>query len=387
MSRIELNGLTKVYGSDVVAVDDVDLTIADGEFVTLVGPSGCGKTTTLRCIAGFETPSKGQVMMGDREITDEPPYRRDVGMVFQSFALFPHMTVKDNIAYGMRVADQEYSTQEIDDRVDEMLEMIELPGIQDRKPDQLSGGQQQRVALARALALNPEALLLDEPLASLDEKLRKQMQAELSRIQKELGVTTVFVTHNQEEAMTMSDRIVVMNEGGFEQIGSPDMVYHEPSSLFVADFIGKANIFYGRVADDRDETTTVDTGETIIQATANDRLEVGTNVGVVVRPEGVSLSRLEADETVGDGGNRMNVATGEVNLVQMLGGTVEYRVYTEGGSELIVTTQAGEHRTDPFERGDRVRIEFAADQTKVLSTESIVEDLAVKNAPESEAEI
>jgi spermidine/putrescine ABC transporter ATP-binding subunit len=382
-----LDGLTKVYGSDVVAVDDVDLTIEDGEFVTLVGPSGCGKTTTLRCIAGFETPTEGQVVMGDRDITDEPPYRRDVGMVFQSFALFPHMTVEENIAYGMRVSDREYSDREVEERVEEMLEMIELPGIEDRKPDQLSGGQQQRVALARALALNPEALLLDEPLASLDEKLRKQMQAELSRIQKELGVTTVFVTHNQEEAMTMSDRIVVMNEGGFEQIGPPEEVYHEPASLFVADFIGKANVFQGRVADSDAESVTVDTGETTLRATATERLDPGTDVGVVVRPEGVSLSRVSVEETVGDGDGRENVTTGEVNLVQMLGGIVEYRVYTEGGTELIVTTQAGEHREDPLRRGDRVRVGFTANQTKVLSTESVVEDLDVQYADEPEAEV
>jgi ABC-type Fe3+/spermidine/putrescine transport system ATPase subunit len=297
------------------------------------------------------------------------------------------MTVKDNIAYGMRVADQEYSEQEVNDRVDEMLEMIELPGIKERKPDQLSGGQQQRVALARALALNPEALLLDEPLASLDEKLRKQMQAELSRIQKELGVTTVFVTHNQEEAMTMSDRIVVMNEGGFEQIGSPDTVYHNPSSLFVADFIGKANILHGQITEGSGETVTVETGETTLEATASERLEPGTEVGVVVRPEGVSLTPADANETLGDGGNRMNVTTGEVNLVQMLGGTVEYRVYTEGGNELIVTTQAGEHRTDPFERGDRVQIGFTVNQTKVLSTKSIVEELDVEIASNPEAEV
>jgi spermidine/putrescine ABC transporter ATP-binding subunit len=386
MSRIELDGLTKVYGSDVVAVDDVDLTIEDGEFVTLVGPSGCGKTTTLRCIAGFESPTEGQVVMGDRDITDDPPYRRDVGMVFQSFALFPHMTVKENVAYGMRVADQKYSDDEVDARVSEMLEMIELPGVQDRKPSQLSGGQQQRVALARALALNPEALLLDEPLASLDEKLREQMQAELSRIQKELGVTTVFVTHNQEEAMTMSDRIVVMNEGGFEQTGAPDSVYHDPASLFVADFIGKANIFHGDVVAVDADDVTVDTGEATVRATARNSLEPGAEVGVVVRPEGVSLARAD-DATVGDGGGRTNVTTGEVNLVQMLGGTVEYRVFTEGGDELVVTKQTGEHRSEPLERGDRVRIEFAPDQARVLSTESVVEDLDVEDRSDSAAEV
>lgn len=387
MSRIQLADLTKVYGDDVVAVDNIDLAIEDGEFVTLVGPSGCGKTTTLRCIAGFETPTQGQVVIGDQDITAKPPYRRDVGMVFQSFALFPHMTVKENIAYGMRVADQEYSEQEVTDRVDEMLGMIELSGIHDRKPDQLSGGQQQRVALARALALNPEVLLLDEPLASLDEKLRKQMQAELSRIQKELGVTTVFVTHNQEEAMTMSDRIVVMNNGGFEQIGTPNDVYHDPASLFVADFIGKANIFTGHIIKAGNETVTVETSESTLHATTNEQLEPGTEVGVVVRPEGVSLSQLETNEAIGDGWRNMNVTSGEVNLVQMLGGTVEYRVYTEHDTELIVTTQASEQQTTPLERGDRVQIEFSANQTRVLSTESIVEDTTIETTLETEAEV
>jgi thiamine transport system ATP-binding protein/spermidine/putrescine transport system ATP-binding protein len=386
MSRIELDGLTKVYGSDVVAVDDIDLTVEDGEFVTLVGPSGCGKTTTLRCIAGFETVTDGRIAMDDREITAEPPYRRDVGMVFQSFALFPHMTVEENVAYGMRVADRDFSDTEVDDRVTEMLSMIELPGIEERMPSQLSGGQQQRVALARALALNPGALLLDEPLASLDEKLRKQMQAELSRIQKDLGVTTVFVTHNQEEAMTMSDRIVVLNDGEFEQVGSPDTVYHEPESIFVADFIGKANVFRGSVTGGEEGVVDVDTDTGVLKATADDRLDAGTDVGVVVRPEGISLERHETEDAIGDGGTRANVTAGEVNLVQMLGGTVEYRVYTDAGTELIVTTQAGEQRATPIERGDRVRVSFAAERARALSIESIVENRAVDVRSGTEAE-
>lgn len=374
MAHIELTDLSKVYDDDVVAVDGINLAIEEGEFVTLVGPSGCGKTTTLRMIAGFETPTEGHVSMGGADITDLPPFHRDVGMVFQSFALFPHLTVEENVAYGMRVSDADYSEDEIDERVDEMLSLIELPEIGPRKPDQLSGGQQQRVALARALALNPGALLLDEPLASLDERLRKQMQAELSRIQKELGVTTVFVTHNQEEAMTMSDRIVVMNDGQFEQIGSPDAVYNNPDSVFVADFIGKANIFRGPVTARENGIVTVDTADTVVRARdEGDSWSEGARAGVVVRPEDITLSNPDHDSNPADGGaTTENSMNGEITLIQMLGGTVEYRVRTGDAHELLVTAQSARHREQEFGRGEHVRLSFPTDTPRLLHRESIV---------------
>ncbi len=367
MTRIQLQDVSKVYGGDVVAVDGVNLTVEDGEFVTLVGPSGCGKTTTLRMIAGFETPTTGRVRMGGQDITDLPPYRRDVGMVFQSFALFPHMTVKENIAYGLRVDDESHTEAEIDARVQEMLELIELPEIEDRMPDQISGGQQQRVALARALALNPEALLLDEPLANLDERLREQMQAELSRIQKELGVTTVFVTHNQEEAMTMSDRIVVMNQGGFEQVGDPDQVYDDPASLFVADFIGKANVFRGR-ARTRDGGLVVETGTMTLRAAGAEGIREGDAVGAVVRPQDATIETggVEAD----------NVLSGEVTLSQRVGELVEYRLDTDIG-EFIIVEQAGRGGTR-FGRGDRVQAGFPAEACRLLTRESVIGDEPVR---------
>lgn len=378
MAHIELTNLSKVYNDDVVAVDGINLAIEEGEFVTLVGPSGCGKTTTLRMIAGFDTPSEGQVYMDDTDITDLPPFHRDVGMVFQSFALFPHMTVKENVAYGMRVSNEDYSKAEIDDRVGEMLNLIELPEIGNRTPDQLSGGQQQRVALSRALALNPAALLLDEPLASLDERLRKQMQAELSRIQKELGVTTVFVTHNQEEAMSMSDRIVVMNDGQFEQLGSPDGVYNDPESVFVADFIGKANIFRGSVTTRENEIVTVDAANTIVRVRDKEgNWSDGSQVGVVVRPEDITLSRLEQQSNpTEDRRTNGNTMSGEIDLAQMLGGTVEYRVHTDDAHELVVTAQADRHREQGFGRGERVSLTFPTDAPRVLDRESVVADAA-----------
>ncbi|UPV75404.1 ABC transporter ATP-binding protein [Halorussus limi] len=264
---VQLDGITKRF-DDVVAVDDVSLDIEEGKFLTLLGPSGCGKTTLLRCIDGFETPTEGEVYIDGERVTDVPPFERDTSMVFQSYALFPHMTVGENVAFGLQMkglpderADggssggglkslaKRTGSEEIDARVAEILELVELPDYQDREIDELSGGQQQRVALARALVTQPTVLLLDEPLGALDLKLRKNMQVELKNLQEELGTTFVYVTHDQEEALTMSDEIAVMNDGHLEQLGTATEIYEQPETEFVADFIGETNLVRGAYAE------------------------------------------------------------------------------------------------------------------------------------------
>lgn len=354
-TNLRLNALSKVYNGTLRAVDTVDLSVKDGEFVTLVGPSGCGKSTTLRMIAGFISPSEGAIEMNGQNISELTPDKRDIGMVFQSIALFPHMTVTENIAYGMTVSSEDFSQEEKDERVEEMLELIEMPETADRYPDELSGGQQQRIGLARSLALQPEILLLDEPLSALDEKLREQMQTELTRIQQELGVTTVFVTHNQEEAMTMSDRIVVMNDGDFEQIGTPDEIYNEPESVFVADFMGKSNLFPGEVARNEADQSVVRTalGEYVTEDTS---FREGTPVQLLVRPEGMQLSAPS------DSGGE-NTLTGTVEIVHLLGSVTRYHVQTDDGRELIVEEQSdGEYKTE----GDQVQISFRPSDCRIL---------------------
>src|SRR6266542_3275578 len=248
LSAIELIGVNKQFPSpttSVVAVEDVDLQVGAGEFFSLLGPSGCGKTTTLRMLAGFEEPSSGRILLYGRDMVGVPPYRRDVNMVFQHYALFPHMSVHDNIAFGLRY--KKVPRDEIRRRVAEALRLVELEGREQRRPRQLSGGQQQRVALARALVNRPRALLLDEPLGALDLKLRRAMQLELKRIQREVGITFVYVTHDQEEALTMSDRLAVMNAGRIEQLGTPRELYERPATRFVANFLGTSNLFSGRL--------------------------------------------------------------------------------------------------------------------------------------------
>jgi len=239
-AAIRLQNVTKIFDGKVVAVEDVTLDIKAGEFFSLLGPSGCGKTTSLRMIAGFEMPDSGRVHVGGQDITDVPVHRRDMGMVFQSYALFPHRTVAQNVAFGLRM--REIAKAEIDRRVAAALAQVALTGLEERRPGQLSGGQQQRVALARALVIEPRVLLCDEPLGALDRKLRQQMQFELKELQRRLGVTLVFVTHDQEEALAMSDRIAVMNHGRVEQIGAPTEIYERPRTRFVADFIGEINL-------------------------------------------------------------------------------------------------------------------------------------------------
>ncbi|MFB6269888.1 MAG: ABC transporter ATP-binding protein [Halobacterium sp.] len=243
MTRLELDGVTREFGA-TTAVDDVSLNVEDGEFFTLVGPSGCGKTTTLRLIAGFEPPDSGDVRFGGESMTGVPPEDRDVGIVFQTYALFPHMSVAENVAYGLRFRDPPEG-QTTDERVAELLELVDLEGFEERDPGELSGGQQQRVALARALAPGPSVLLLDEPMSALDARLRERLRVQVKEIQSELDITTVYVTHDQSEALAVSDRVAVLNAGQVEQVGTPEEVYREPASRFVAEFVGDNNVFEG----------------------------------------------------------------------------------------------------------------------------------------------
>ena len=288
---IELQGITKIYDDNTV-LDNIDLYIRRREFITLLGPSGCGKTTTLRIIAGFEYPTSGKVLFDGRDVSGVPPYKREVNTVFQKYALFPHMNVEDNIAFGLTL--KKTPADEIKRRVDEMLNMIDLPGYNKRKVDSLSGGQQQRIAIARALVNRPKVLLLDEPLGALDLKMRKEMQLELKSMQQQLGITFVYVTHDQEEALTMSDTIVVMAQGRIQQIGTPEMIYNEPKNGFVADFIGESNIIDGIMHADCDVSfggarfECVDTG-----------FMPDEPVDVVVRPEDIYLVEPEKGQISG----------------------------------------------------------------------------------------
>ncbi len=286
-SAVELKGVTKRFG-DVVAVDDVDLSIADGEFFALLGPSGCGKTTTLRMIAGLDLPSAGSLTIHGEEVGPLPPNKRPVNTVFQNYALFPHLSIEDNVAFGLKM--QKVAKGEVGRRVAEAIELVQLGGMERRKPTQLSGGQQQRVALARALVNRPKVLLLDEPLAALDLKLRQGMQNELKALQREVGITFVFVTHDQEEALSMADRIGVMGDAKLLQVGRPEEIYEQPVSRFVADFIGRSNFLPGTVA--AASTVTLANGASIPAPTA-DRA-AGTVVDVSLRPERVRVEQRDA---------------------------------------------------------------------------------------------
>ena len=324
-SAVELRGVVKRYG-DVTAVQDATLLIQEGEFFSLLGPSGCGKTTTLSLIGGFAEPDAGEILIQGRAMVGTPPHRRPVNTVFQSYALFPHMTVAENIAFGLRM--RRTPGAEIRRRVGGMLELTSLHGLGERRPAQLSGGQQQRVALARALVNQPAVLLLDEPLGSLDLKLRRQMQLELSRIQREVGITFVYVTHDQEEAMTMSDRIAVMDGGRVVQVGSPQSIYETPASRFVADFIGSSNVLAGRVVEAGEAGVVVQLagGEHVLIPRAPGLL-AGLMASVVVRPDRMEVT----DGTVPAGWNGLG---GRVVKVSYLGTHLQIVVRTPDGVEI-----------------------------------------------------
>ena len=331
-SDVELRKVFKVYNGET-AVRGIDLTIRQGEFFSILGPSGCGKTTTLRLIAGFEEPTAGEVLIRGKSMTHVPPYRRPVNTVFQSYALFSHMTVWDNVAFGLRI--KNLSKTELQERVKEALQLVKMESFARRAPAQLSGGQQQRVALARALVNRPAVLLLDEPLGALDLKLRKEMQVELSNLHQELGLTFVMVTHDQEEALSLSDRIAVMNEGRLEQVGTPGEIYDYPATPFVADFIGDTNLFQGHIeaADPFDPSTlyvTTDKGLKILvkEAESLDRSGV-RQVVVSVRPEKIQVSLEQPSHT-------SNCFEGYVKHRMYLGTHIHYMVELESGDRLTV---------------------------------------------------
>ncbi|GAA2639675.1 ABC transporter ATP-binding protein [Paractinoplanes durhamensis] len=363
-SAIRFAGVHKNYlshGDTVPAVKRMDLAIAQGEFFSLLGPSGCGKTTTMRMIAGFEEPSGGKVYLDGKDVTGVAPNKRDVNMVFQSYALFPHLNTYQNVAFGLER--KKVSKAEIKKRVGEMLEIVSLTGMEKRAPKEMSGGQQQRVALARALVNHPRALLLDEPLGALDLKLRQQMQIELKRIQREVGITFVYVTHDQGEALTMSDRIAVMNAGVIEQLGSPREIYERPATRFVAGFIGTSNIVEGHV--ERTEN-----GLALVSYTAQDRVvvpvgsavRVGDKVEVSIRPEKIDMHRGVPPVTSTGG----SVLSGVVNEVVYHGTSTNYTVATAAGADFTVFDQNASNAEDLADRGDRVYLTWAPQHSYMI---------------------
>ncbi len=368
-SSVELVGVTKRFG-DVVAVDNLSLTIQEGEFFSLLGSSGCGKTTTLRLIGGLERPDDGDILISGEVVNEQPPYERNSNIVFQNYALFPHLNVEDNIAFGLRLKSRRVAEPEVKRLVEQALQLVHLEGLGARRPNQLSGGQQQRVALARALILRPKVLLLDEPLGALDRKLRKAMQIELRRIQHEVNITFIYVTHDQDEAMSMSDRVAVMRDGRFEQIGTPQEIFQTPRTRFVADFMGASNILSGRViaasaeAAQRAATQTVqietESGLRVVGRSGQD-MSSGTAVDFSIRPEAVQVFSRDWDwiaDNKFDGRivgklylgevTELEVALGESNLISS---RIQSRIDQEFG----------------FKEGDQVSIGWNAEDCNLLS--------------------
>jgi len=356
---VEFRGVSRKFGS-VTAINKMNLNIHRGEFFSLLGPSGCGKTTTLRMIAGFDEPDEGQVYINGQEVTHLPPFQRRVNTVFQNYALFPHLNVFDNIAFGLRR--KRLSEKEITKKVKWALELVRLGGIEDRKIDQLSGGQQQRVALARALVNEPEVLLLDEPLAALDQKLRREMQFELKRLQRELGVTFVLVTHDQEEALTMSDSVAVIQSGILEQVGAPAEIYNQPSTRFVADFIGTANFLPVRVKQVHNGKTTVTFGSKDLLVPSRQGLNAGNWADLSVRPERVQISKDSEFE---------NSLPGTIKETVFMGAHTRIIVSIDDGVTLMAERQNHSHQyASEFNPGDNVWVGWGVSGATLLPTDN-----------------
>ena len=344
--RIGLREVVKRFGN-TLAVDRATLDIRDGELFTLLGPSGCGKTTVLRLIAGFyRPPDEGEILFGDRRVDGLPPHQRNIGMVFQNYALWPHMTVRGNVTYGLRL--RRLGATEIAQRLERGLRQVNLAGLEDRYPGQLSGGQQQRVALARALVLNPDILLLDEPLSNLDAKIRVQVRGEIRQLQQSLGITTVYVTHDQEEALSLSDRVAVMRDGRIQQVAAPKALYERPVNCFVADFVGTNNFIPGVCKAHARERVSVETPLGLVHGRPTDGVTAGGRCVLAIRPENVTLGAV-AD----------NVVNGRVVVVAYLGSTLRYDVETPAGLVLKVDVGDAWHH-EPLAVGAPVRVSFPA---------------------------
>jgi len=363
-TRLRIEGVSKRFHregqSDFAAVHDVSLSVEPGELLTLLGPSGCGKTTTLRMVAGFEQPDQGRIYIGDEDVTQLMVYRRSIGFVFQNYALFPHLTVFENVAYGLRV--RRMSSAQVHEKVGGVLDLVGLPGYERRFPNQLSGGEQQRVAVARAVVVEPQLLLFDEPLSNLDAKLRVQMRAELSRLQRQLAITTVYVTHDQEEAMAISDRIAVMREGVIAQVGTAEELYRTPRSAFVAQFIGRVNLVESRVLGATGDRVAVDLWGASLSVATDDAYAPGQRLFLVLRPESLTLVPESAKAAEGE-----VIVPGVVRSRMYLGEKVEYAV--EVASTLLEAVTYDPARRRLFDVGARVGVSCEAASVRALPAE------------------
>jgi putative spermidine/putrescine transport system ATP-binding protein len=369
MAYLELDNVNKVFGKETVAVKDFNLDVEKGELVSFLGPSGCGKTTTLRMVAGFEVPTTGTIRIDGNDITNVPPNKRNVGMVFQAYALFPNMSVGDNIGFGMKVAKR--PKNEIKERVDEMLDLIHMPGYEERYPYQLSGGQQQRVALARALALRPQILLLDEPLSALDAKIRVSLRGEIRSIQQKLGITAIYVTHDQEEALSLSDRVVVMYNGGMEQVGPPFEIYNFPNTKFVAEFVGTLNAVTGEVVDPVAQIVRLD-GQLLQTAEDMSGMVKGQKVAIAIRPERLSFA---------SDGVKPNLIDCQIESINFLGSIVRIMVRVNNLSFYMDTFN------NPFlelpKVGDTTQVTFSKQAVLILRHATASEELDAVDIPQS----
>jgi ABC-type Fe3+/spermidine/putrescine transport system ATPase subunit len=359
---VQFKGILKKFG-DVVAVEKINFDIEEGSLVTLLGPSGCGKTTLLRMVAGLEEPTEGDIFIKGKRVNDTPIHKRNLGMIFQNYALFPHKTIFDNVAFGLKY--RNVSKEEIREKVTRALEMVRLPGVENRMPNQLSGGQQQRIAMARAIVIEPDVLLMDEPLSALDENLREEMRREVDNLQQMLGVTTIFVTPDQREALSMSDKILVLKDGRKQQEGSPELVYNEPVNHFVADFLGHSNFIKGNVVsiDSGHIAVQIETGDLLV-ATNRGGFSVGDRVELVVRAQRFDIYPREKFTAV----QGMNSFDGQIKDRSYMGGEISYFIELGGGREIHAISMM---RTRIYNIGEKVSVQVAPQHCHLIADEGL----------------